>query len=79
MTAAAPPPQGRVRVVTTERPPRAAVVEPTTRFVELPTETYREAHQWAREQLGRKHPGAVGMLEQEQALLNQYLAAQPRG
>lgn len=65
----------RTKVITTEAPPQPGAIEETTRFVGYPDAVYREATDWARAELGRKQPGAIGTLEQLQSLTDQYLAA----
>lgn len=71
---AAAAPRREPVVIPLDREPQPGRVHETTRFVEHPVDDYRAAHQWAREQLGRRSPGTISMLEQEQSLIEQYLA-----
>lgn len=46
------------------------------RFVSVDSDRYQRAHAWAKEQLVRKQPGAVGAVQQLDSLIRQKLAAE---
>lgn len=62
-------------VVTTESPPPPQHVVNSQSFVPYATDQYRRAHQQAREQLAKRYPSSIDMLEYEQSLIDQYLSA----
>lgn len=65
------------RVVTIENPPPDQVHHTKTEYVTVETDRYQKAHALAREQLARKYPNAVGMLESLESMIGQYYHAQP--
>jgi hypothetical protein len=49
-----------------------------THSVDVERDTYQRAHQWARQQMMRKFPGSVDLLETEQALIDQVVSGQTK-
>jgi hypothetical protein len=48
---------------------------PETHYVPIEKDSYAKAHQWAREHVARKYPGAAETLQALESLIKQYLAA----
>lgn len=63
----------RVEVVATDTPPPPAQVETVNHYVSYPTDKASEANAWASEQIARKYPGAVPLMEMHRSLVGQYL------
>jgi hypothetical protein len=49
---------------------------PETHYVSVETDSFAKAHQWASEQVARKYPGATEILQAQDSLIKQHLAAQ---
>ena len=64
-----------VKPVTVDTPPPPQQIITETKFAPYERDTYAQAHAWAREELVRKYPGSTGLLETEQSLIRQFLAA----
>jgi hypothetical protein len=60
-------------VVDSPIPPQRTV--PETHYVPIEKDSYAKAHQWAREHVARKYPGAAEILQALESLIKQYLAA----
>jgi hypothetical protein len=54
-------------------PPQQTFTE--THYVPVEQDTFAKAHQWASEQVVRKYPGATEVLQSQESLIKQYLAA----
>jgi len=59
-------------VVDSPIPPQRTM--PETHYVPIEKDSYAKAHQWAREHVARKYPGAAEMLQALESLIKQYLA-----
>jgi hypothetical protein len=59
-------------VVDSPIPPQRTV--PETHYVPIEKDSFSTAHQWAREQVARKYPGAAEILQALESLIKQYLA-----
>jgi hypothetical protein len=59
--------------VDTPPPPQRTV--PETHYVSVEKDTFAKAHQWASEHVVRKYPGASDILQAQDSLIKQYLAA----
>ncbi len=55
-------------------PPQKTVTE--THYVPVEQDSFAKAHQWASEHVARKYPGATEMLQTQESLIKQFLAAQ---
>lgn len=73
--AAAAPARAAPVVITTEAPSATQAVIAETRFTTVERDTFAEAFAWAKGELGRKEPGAIGTLEALDGLTRQYLAS----
>lgn len=73
MTARFDQEQQRPVVVETPPPPQRTVY--TNHYVPIDQDKYREAHQWASEQLARRYPGSIEHLHTLESLIQQRLAA----
>jgi hypothetical protein len=60
--------------VDTPPPPQRTV--PETHYVSVEKDSFAKAHQWACEQVARKYPGAAEILQAQDSLIKQHLAAQ---
>jgi hypothetical protein len=60
--------------VDTPPPPQRTI--PETHYVSVEKDSFAKAHQWACEQVARKYPGATEILQAQDSLIKQYLAAQ---
>ncbi|HVT26448.1 MAG TPA: serine protease [Lacipirellulaceae bacterium] len=54
-------------------PPQRAV--PETHYVPVENDAFAKAHQWASEHVARKYPGATEILQAQDSLIKQFLAA----
>jgi hypothetical protein len=59
--------------VDTPPPPQRTV--PETHYVPVEKDSFAKAHQWASEQVARKYPGATEVLQAQDSLIKQYIAA----
>ncbi len=59
--------------VDTPPPPQRTV--PETHYVPIEKDTFAKAHQWASEHVARKYPGATEVLQAQDSLIKQFLAA----
>jgi hypothetical protein len=48
---------------------------PETHYVSVEQDSFAKAHQWASEHVARKYPGATEILQAQDSLIKQYLAA----
>jgi hypothetical protein len=59
--------------IDTPPPPQRSV--PETHYVPIERDTFAKAHQWASEHVARKYPGATEVLQTQDSLIKQFLAA----
>jgi hypothetical protein len=60
-------------VVDSPIPPQRTV--PETHYVPIEKDSFAKAHQWASEHVARKYPGATEILQAQDSLIKQHLAA----
>jgi hypothetical protein len=79
MAAASVSPAGRsppvVAPITVDSPPPPQRAVPETHYVSYETDSFAKAHQWASEQVARKYPGAAEILQAQDSMIKQYMAA----
>jgi hypothetical protein len=59
--------------IDTPPPPQRTV--PETHYVPIEKDSFAKAHQWASEHVARKYPGATEVLQTQDSLIKQFLAA----
>jgi Trypsin-like peptidase domain len=59
--------------IDTPPPPQRTV--PETHYVPIEKDSFAKAHQWASEHVARKYPGATEVLQAQDSLIKQFLAA----
>jgi hypothetical protein len=59
--------------IDTPPPPQRTV--PETHYVPVEKDSFAKAHQWASEHVARKYPGATEVLQAQDSLIKQFLAA----
>jgi hypothetical protein len=64
------------RPIAVDSPPQPQRTVPETHYVSIETDSFAKAHQWASEQVARKYPGATEVLQAQNSLIKQHLAAQ---
>ena len=64
------------RPIPVDTPPPPQRTVPETHYVSVEKDSFAKAHQWAGEQVARKYPGAAEILQAQDSLIKQYLAAQ---
>lgn len=57
-----------------EAPPLPQVHTTNNHYVPYETDSYRQAHAWALEQLTKRYPGALEYVGTIESLIKQYLA-----
>ena len=62
--------------IAVDSPPLPQRTVPETHYVPFEKDSFSKAHQWASEQVARKYPGATEVLQAQDSLIKQYLAAQ---
>ena len=67
------------RVVATDTPPLPGKTIATNHYVPYEVDGVSAAHEWANEQLARKYPGSISMIEAHKSLVNQYLGGATNG
>lgn len=65
----------RIQPIAVDSPPPAQRTVPETHYVPVETDTFAKAHQWASEHVARKYPGATEILQAQDSLIKQFLAA----
>jgi hypothetical protein len=65
----------RQRPIAVDTPPPPQRTVPETHYVSVENDSFAKAHQWASEQVARKYPGATEILQAQDSLIKQYLAA----
>jgi hypothetical protein len=63
------------RPIPVDSPPPPQRTVPETHYVSVEKDSFAKAHQWACEQVARKYPGATEILQTQDSLIKQYLAA----
>jgi hypothetical protein len=63
------------RPIAVDSPPPAQRTVPETHYVPVEQDSFAKAHQWASEHVARKYPGATEVLQAQDSLIKQYLAA----
>ncbi len=66
----------RQRPIPVDSPPPPQRTIPETHYVSVEKDSFAKAHQWACEQVARKYPGATEILQAQDSLIKQHLAAQ---
>jgi hypothetical protein len=61
--------------VAVDSPPPPQRTVPETHYVSVEKDSFAKAHQWASEHVARKYPGATEILQAQDSLIKQYLAA----
>jgi hypothetical protein len=61
--------------IAVDSPPPPQQTVPETHFVSVEKASFAKAHQWASEHVARKYPGATEVLQAQDSLIKQYLAA----
>jgi Trypsin-like peptidase domain len=64
------------RPIPVDSPPPPQRTVPETHYVPVEKDSFAKAHQWASEQVARKYPGATEVLQAQDSLIKQHLAAQ---
>lgn len=62
--------------VAVDSPPPPQVTATETHYVPVEQDRFRRAHDWAKDQIARKYPGATDILSNMDSLINQQLAGQ---
>jgi hypothetical protein len=62
--------------IAVDSPPPPQRIVPETHYVSVEKDSFAKAHQWASEQVARKYPGATELLQAQDSLIKQYIAAQ---
>ena len=60
--------------VPVENPPPPQVQTTENHYVPYETDSYRQAHAWANEQLAKRYPGSLEYVGTIESLIKQYLA-----
>jgi hypothetical protein len=63
------------RPIAVDSPPLPQRAVPETHYVPVEQDSFAKAHQWASEHVARKYPGATEMLQAQDSLIKQFLAA----
>jgi hypothetical protein len=61
--------------IAVDSPPPPQRTVPETHYVPIEKDTFAKAHQWASEHVARKYPGATEVLQAQDSLIKQFLAA----
>ena len=61
--------------IAVDSPPLPQRTVPETHYVPVEQDTFAKAHQWASEHVARKYPGAAEVLQAQDSLIKQFLAA----
>jgi hypothetical protein len=69
------PPKAKSRPVAVDSPPPPQQTVPETHYVPVEQDSFAKAHQWASEHVARKYPGATEVLQTQESLIKQFLAA----
>jgi hypothetical protein len=71
------PPAPRSTPIAIDTPPPPQQTVPESHYVPVQRDDFARAHQWAREQVARKYPGATDVLSTLESLIKQQLAGTP--
>jgi hypothetical protein len=63
------------RPIAIDSPPPPQRSVPETHYVPVEKDSFAKAHQWASEHVARKYPGATEVLQTQDSLIKQYMAA----
>ena len=63
------------RPIAVDSPPPPQRTVPETHYVPIEKDSFAKAHQWASEHVARKYPGATEVLQAQDSLIKQFLAA----
>jgi hypothetical protein len=69
------PTNDRVAPIAVDSPPLPQRTVPETHYVPFEIDSFSKAHQWASEQVARKYPGATEVLQAQDSLIKQFIAA----
>jgi hypothetical protein len=61
--------------IAVDSPPPPQQTVPETHYVPVEQDSFAKAHQWASEHVARKYPGATEVLQTQESLIKQFLAA----
>jgi hypothetical protein len=61
--------------IAVDSPPPPQRTVPETHYVPIEKDSFAKAHQWASEHVARKYPGAAEVLQAQDSLIKQFLAA----
>jgi Trypsin-like peptidase domain len=61
--------------IAVDSPPPPQRTVPETHYVPIEKDSFAKAHQWASEHVARKYPGATEVLQAQDSLIKQFLAA----
>jgi hypothetical protein len=61
--------------IAVDSPPLPQRTIPETHYVPIEKDSFAKAHQWASEHVARKYPGATEVLQTQDSLIKQFLAA----
>lgn len=61
--------------IAVDSPPPPQRTVPETHYVPVEKDSFAKAHQWASEHVARKYPGATEVLQAQDSLIKQFLAA----
>ncbi len=68
-------PKSKSRPIAVDSPPPPQQTVPETHYVPVEQDSFAKAHQWASEHVARKYPGATEVLQTQESLIKQFLAA----
>jgi hypothetical protein len=74
-TSNAKQPIPRTTPIAVDSPPPPQRTVPETHYVPVEKDSFAKAHQWASEHVARKYPGATEVLQAQDSLIKQFLAA----
>jgi hypothetical protein len=74
-TANTKPSTPSVTPIAVDTPPPPQRTVPETHYVSVEKDSFAKAHQWASEHVARKYPGATEVLQAQDSLIKQFLAA----
>jgi hypothetical protein len=77
-SAAAPQRSTNAPAIAVDSPPPPQQTVPETHYVPVEKDSFAKAHQWASEHVARKYPGAAEVLQTQDSLIKQFLAAKQK-
>jgi len=69
------PTASQTHAIAVDSPPPPQRSIPETHYVPIEKDSFAKAHQWASEHVARKYPGATEVLQAQDSLIKQFLAA----